>query len=140
MDPRQKPSGHCVVGRVTGDCILLSNPTDFASRVKPRRTQRVDAIGKADQVNEVTHILNVMQQGDAHAAEQLLPLVYEELRQLASRKLAHEAPGQTLNATALVHEAYLRLVDAENTVHWDSRGYVIGFAAAGAIGMQAWWP
>src|SRR5438105_1858057 len=61
-------------------------------------------------MSEVTHILSAIEQGDPHAAEQLLPLVYEELRKLAAQKLAHEKPGQTLQATALVHEAYLRLV------------------------------
>jgi hypothetical protein len=64
-------------------------------------------------MNEVTRILSDIEQGDPHAAEQLLPLVYEELRKLAAQKLAQEAPGQTLEATALVHEAYLRLVDVE---------------------------
>jgi hypothetical protein len=64
-------------------------------------------------MSEVTRILCAIEQGDLHAAEQLLPLVYQELRQLAAQKLAQEAPGQTLQATALVHEAYLRLVDVE---------------------------
>src|SRR5437899_7875811 len=64
-------------------------------------------------MSEVTRILHALEQGDAHAADQLLPLVYEELRQLAAQKLAQEKPGQTLEATALVHEAYLRLVDTE---------------------------
>ena len=63
-------------------------------------------------VNEVTRILSAIEQGDSHAAEQLLPLVYDELRKLAAQKLAQEKPGQTLQATALVHEAYLRLVDS----------------------------
>jgi hypothetical protein len=64
-------------------------------------------------MSEVTRILSAIEQGDAHAAEQLLPLVYDELRKLAAHKLAQEQPGQTLQATALVHEAYLRLVDVE---------------------------
>jgi hypothetical protein len=64
-------------------------------------------------MSEVTSILSAIEQGDPHAAEQLLPLVYEELRKLAADRLAHEKPGQTLDATALVHEAYLRLVDIE---------------------------
>ena len=89
-------------------------------------------------MNDVTHILEVLGHGDVSAADELLPLVCNELRQLASQRLAHEQPGQTLNATALVHEAYLRLVDVEQSKHWESRGYVLGFAAAGAIGMQAW--
>jgi RNA polymerase sigma factor (TIGR02999 family) len=80
-------------------------------------------------MSEVTRILSAIDQGDPHAAEQLLPLVYEELRKLAAAKLAHEKPGQTLQATALVHEAYLRLVDAEQAQHWDSRGHFFAAAA-----------
>src|SRR5271156_1466411 len=72
-------------------------------------------------MNEVTRILSAIEAGDLHAAEQLLPLVYDELRRLAARKLAHESPGQTLQATALVHEAYLRLVGAAPGRQWDSR-------------------
>ena len=72
-------------------------------------------------MSEVTRILSAIEQGDPHAAEQLLPLVYEELRRLAAQKLGQERPGQTLQATALVHEAYLRLVDAERAQHWNSR-------------------
>src|SRR5438128_7897344 len=71
----------------------------------------------------VTRILDQIQQGDPSAAEQLLPLIYDELRGLAARKLAQERPGQTLQATALVHEAYLRLVDVEKAQRWDSRGH-----------------
>ena len=70
---------------------------------------------------EVTRILSAIDQGDPHAAEQLLPLVYDELRRLAAEKMAQEKPGQTLQATALVHEAYLRLVDMDNAPHWNSR-------------------
>jgi RNA polymerase sigma factor (TIGR02999 family) len=84
-------------------------------------------------MNDVTRILSAVEQGDPHAAEQLLPLVYDELRKLAAHKLAQEAPGQTLQATALVHEAYLRLVDAEAARHWDNRGH---FFAAAAEGMR----
>src|SRR5262245_32787531 len=80
-------------------------------------------------VSEVTRILSAIEQGDPSAAEQLLPLVYAELRQLAAQKLAHEQPGQTLQATALVHEAYLRLVDAERAQHWNSRGHFFAAAA-----------
>src|SRR5438094_8986105 len=79
--------------------------------------------------NEVTRILSAIEQGDSEAAAQLLPLVYEELRKLAAQKLAQEKPGQTLQATALVHEAYLRLVDVENVQHWDSRGHFFAAAA-----------
>lgn len=77
----------------------------------------------------VTQILSAMEQGDPAAAEQLLPLVYAELRKLASAKLAQEKPGQTLEPTALVHEAYLRLVDVDQSQHWNSRGHFFGAAA-----------
>jgi RNA polymerase sigma factor (TIGR02999 family) len=80
-------------------------------------------------MNDVTRILSAIEQGDPHAAEQLLPLVYDELRKLAAAKLAQEKPGQTLQATALVHEAYLRLVDTEKAQHWHSRGHFFAAAA-----------
>jgi RNA polymerase sigma factor (TIGR02999 family) len=80
-------------------------------------------------MNDVTCILSVIEQGEPQAAEQLLPLVYDELRRLAAAKLAHEQPGQTLQATALVHEAYLRLVDGEQVPHWDSRRHFFAAAA-----------
>ncbi len=80
-------------------------------------------------MSEVTRILSAIDQGDPHAAEQLLPLVYEELRKLAAQKLAQEKPGQTLQATALVHEAYLRLVDADRPQPWNSRGHFFAAAA-----------
>src|SRR5215207_7837199 len=80
-------------------------------------------------MSEVTRILSAIDQGDPHAAGQLLPLVYEELRSLAAQKLAQERPGQTLQATALVHEAYLRLVGGEPDAHWTSRGHFIAAAA-----------
>lgn len=80
-------------------------------------------------MTDVTLILNAIEQGDPSAAEQLLPLVYNELRKLAAAKLANEKPGQTLQATALVHEAYLRLVDVEKAQQWDSRGHFFGAAA-----------
>ena len=79
-------------------------------------------------MNEVTRILSAFDQGDPHAAEQLLPLVYDELRKLAAQKLAQEMPGQTLQATALVHEAYLRLVDHREQ-QWNSRGHFFAAAA-----------
>jgi RNA polymerase sigma factor (TIGR02999 family) len=78
---------------------------------------------------EVTRILSEIERGDPHAAAQLLPLVYEELRKLAAQKLAQEKPGQTLQATALVHEAYLRLVGADKDQRWDSRGHFFAAAA-----------
>ncbi len=74
-------------------------------------------------MHEVTRILSAIEQGDPQAAEQLLPLVYDELRRLAAEKMAQEKPCQTLQATALVHEAYIRLVDLEKAQHWDSRGH-----------------
>jgi RNA polymerase sigma factor (TIGR02999 family) len=80
-------------------------------------------------MSDVTHILSAIEAGDPHAAEQLLPLVYDELRKLASQKLAQEKPGQTLQATALVHEAYLRLVGADAKHPWDSRGHFFAAAA-----------
>ena len=80
-------------------------------------------------MDEVTRILSAIERGDEQAAGQLLPLVYDELRKLAARKLAHEKPGQTLQATALVHEAYLRLVGQDDAQHWNSRGHF--FAAVG---------
>jgi RNA polymerase sigma factor (TIGR02999 family) len=80
-------------------------------------------------MSEVTRILSQIEQGDPAAAEQLLPLVYSELRKLAAAKLEHEKPGQTLQATALVHEAYLRLVGGENNQPWDGRGHFFAAAA-----------
>jgi RNA polymerase sigma factor (TIGR02999 family) len=80
-------------------------------------------------MSDVTRILSAVEKGDPHAAEQLLPLVYEELRKLAAQRLAQEAPGQTLQATALVHEAYLRLVDVEKAQHWNSRSHFFAAAA-----------
>ena len=80
-------------------------------------------------MSEVTRILSTIEAGDPSAAEQLLPLVYDELRQLAAHKLAQETPGQTLQPTALVHEAYLRLVDVEQAQHWNSRGHFFAAAA-----------
>src|SRR5262245_4651092 len=80
-------------------------------------------------MSDVTRILSAIDQGDPSAAEQLLPLVYDELRQLAAAKLAQEKPGQTLQATALVHEAYLRLVGGDADVHWNGRGHFIAAAA-----------
>jgi RNA polymerase sigma factor (TIGR02999 family) len=80
-------------------------------------------------MNDVTHTLSAIERGDPRAAEQLLPLVYQELRKLAARKLAREKPGQTLQATALVHEAYLRLVDVKRAHDWNSRGHFFAAAA-----------
>ena len=90
--------------------------------VKPRHIE-------AASMPDVTQILSQIESGDPSAAEQLLPLVYEELRKLAAAKLAQEKPGQTLQATSLVHEAYIRLVDVEKAQHWNSRGHFFGAAA-----------
>ena len=84
-------------------------------------------------MSEVTHILSQIEQGDSTAAEQLLPLVYDELRMLAAQKMAQEHPGQTLQATALVHEAYVRLVDVKHAQHFNSRAH---FYAAAAQAMR----
>ncbi|MDG1895299.1 MAG: sigma-70 family RNA polymerase sigma factor [Fuerstiella sp.] len=80
-------------------------------------------------MNDVTQILARVKQGNAVAAEELLPLVYDELRKLAAQRMSHENPGQTLQATALVHEAYLRLVNVDESQHWDSRGHFFAAAA-----------
>lgn len=80
-------------------------------------------------MNEVTAILNAIEEGDHKAADQLLPLVYEELRKLAAARMAEEAPGNTLNATALVHEAYLRLVGPADAARWENRGHFFAAAA-----------
>jgi RNA polymerase sigma factor (TIGR02999 family) len=80
-------------------------------------------------MSEVTQILSAIERGDPQAASQLLPLVYDELRQLAAQKLAHETPGQTLQPTALVHEAYVRLVGGEQEQAWDNRGHFFAAAA-----------
>src|SRR5687768_13457261 len=80
-------------------------------------------------MSDVTRILSQIESGDPAASEQLLPLVYAELRKLAAAKLVQERPGQTLQATALVHEAYLRLVDVNRAQHWNSRGHFFGAAA-----------
>src|SRR3954463_1777315 len=80
-------------------------------------------------MHEVTRILSGLQHGDPRAAAELLPLVYDELRELAAQRMAAERPDHTLEATALVHEAYLRLVDAEKVPHWNTRGHFFGAAA-----------
>jgi RNA polymerase sigma factor (TIGR02999 family) len=80
-------------------------------------------------MSDVTRILQSIEDGDPNAAEELLPLVYDELRKLAAARMAHEKPGQTLQATALVHDAYLRLVDVDKARHWNSRGHFFAAAA-----------
>jgi RNA polymerase sigma factor (TIGR02999 family) len=97
-------------------CLVTGKGRDFSIHIGPA-------------MNDVTRILSAIDQGDPRAAEQLLPLVYDELRQLAAQKMAQERPGQTLDATALVHEAYLRLVGTQNSQQWDSRGHFFAAAA-----------
>ena len=80
-------------------------------------------------MHDVTRILSQIESGDPSAADKLLPLVYDELRKLAAARLAQEKPGQTLQATALVHDAYIRLVDVDKAQHWESRGHFFGAAA-----------
>jgi RNA polymerase sigma factor (TIGR02999 family) len=80
-------------------------------------------------MNEITRVLSAAERGDPQAAEQLLPLVYDELRKLAAERMAREKPGQTLQATALVHEAYLRLIEGQPDQHWDCRGHFFSAAA-----------
>src|ERR1700688_4532775 len=99
------------------------------SQTADRREGAADVPALWVAMSEVTQILSAIEQGDPHAAEQLLPLVYDELRKLAAQKLAQEKPGQTLQATALVHEAYLRLVDTEKAQLWNSRGHFFAAAA-----------
>jgi hypothetical protein len=88
----------------------------------PNQWQDALAGVKLDGMNEITRVLSAIEGGDAAAAEQLLPLVYDELRRLAAQKLARERAGQSWQATALVHEAYVRLVDVEKVQHWNGRG------------------
>ena len=97
-------------------------------RCPPGETSRFPR-DKLANMSEVTHILSAIEQGDPSAAEQLLPLVYDELRKLATQRLAQEKSGQTLQATALVHEAYVRLVDVGQAQNWNSRGHFFAAAA-----------
>jgi RNA polymerase sigma factor (TIGR02999 family) len=94
----------------------------------PRKCAASRYHGSLD-VNQVTQMLMAVQRGDAAAAEKVLPLVYDELRRLAAQRLAAQKPGQTLQPTALVHEAYLRLVDVDNAQRWDGRGHFFAAAA-----------
>src|SRR5262245_31646056 len=107
---------------------MSRGPERASLRPPPCETSRSPR-GRLARMTDVTRILSAIEQGDPHAAEQLLPLLYDELRQLAAQRLAHEAPGQTLEATALVHEAYLRLVDVDKAQHWNSRGHFFAAAA-----------
>jgi RNA polymerase sigma factor (TIGR02999 family) len=112
-----------------GLLMLLACHLATSGRLTPRCWPVNSAAVILDFMSEVTRILSAIEQGDPSAASQLLPLVYDELRQLAAQKLAQEKPGQTLQATALVHEAYLRLVDVDQVQHWNSRGHFFAAAA-----------
>jgi RNA polymerase sigma factor (TIGR02999 family) len=105
-----------------------SRPDDAGAESAPTPAP-TEPVAPAAARGDVTLILSQIEQGDGHAAEQLLPLVYAELRKLAAAKMAQEKPDQTLQATALVHEAYIRLVDTEKAQHWNSRGHFFGAAA-----------
>ena len=107
--------------------MLLARPPPRG--LTPRRWPVTLAAVMLDLMSEVTRILSAIEQGDPSAADQLLPLVYGELRKLAAHKLAHEKPGQTLEATALVHEAYIRLVDVDELQRWNGRGHFFAAAA-----------
>ena len=111
---------------------FLGNPM-FSPRPRKHpvssRWIQVVAVVILKSMSDVTRILFKIEQGDSNAADELLPLVYDELRKLAAAKLAHEKPGQTLQATALVHDAYLRLVDVQKAQHWDSLGHFFAAAA-----------
>ena len=89
-------------------------------------------------MTDVTRILIAIDQGDSHAADKLLPLVYDELRKLAARKLSNERPGETLQATGLVHEAYLRLVGSPSEQKWNGSGHFFAAAAEGMRGASSW--
>src|SRR5262249_1450904 len=107
----------------TSACARMSRGPERASFRPPSCETSRSPRRRLPRMTDGTGILSAIEQGDPHAATQLLPLVYDELRTLAAQKLAHEAPGQTLQATALVHEAYLRLVDVDKAQHWNSRGH-----------------
>ena len=110
--------------RMVGDDVHCDASSD-----EPEANTPSDLDASRNLTGDVTQILSAMEQGDGQAAEQLLPLVYEELRKLAAGKMAQEKPGQTLQATALVHEAYVRLVDVATAQHWDSRRHFFAAAA-----------
>src|SRR5262245_41364058 len=123
-------------GRAAGGAVDHSDRLVFLAwhpatprGLTPRRWPVAAAAVILDRMSEVTRILCAIERGDPAAADQLLPLVYDELRKLAAWKLAREQPGQTLQATALVHEAYLRLVGGVPDAHWDGRGHFFAAAA-----------
>jgi RNA polymerase sigma factor (TIGR02999 family) len=105
------------------------HPFQEDSGISPTVTSSLQAAADQSVVEDVTRILSASENGDQNASAQLLPLVYGQLRELAAAKLANERPGQTLQATALVHEAYIRLVDVEKVQHWDSLRHFFAAAA-----------
>jgi RNA polymerase sigma factor (TIGR02999 family) len=107
---------------------FIAFPT-FVSRSEHRRQLSRSAIQVLEQVNDVTRILNSLDDSGPEATRKLVPIIYDELRRLATAKMAHERPGQTLQATALVHEAWLRLVGSDTPKHWNSRGHFFAAAA-----------
>ena len=118
--------------RVMGDAATAAAPLGPALAQKGASVRPVRRESQTERLmgmNDVTRILFAIEQGKPEAARDLVPLVYEELRKLAAQRLAQEKPGQTFQATALVHEAYLRLVDVEQAQHWNSRGHFFGAAA-----------
>ena len=106
-------------------CQDIVNPFAGWRQAPPRSAENLSVLS----MTEVTRILSAVERGDPRAAEELLPLVYDELRRLAAEKMVQERPGQTLQATALVHEAYVRLVKNEDVSHWNSRGHFFAAAA-----------
>src|SRR5262245_57552048 len=130
---RPRPTEACMV-RMADERALIGRNAFTKPRSGFDRSRRVmlcecvlTILGAG--MTDVTRILSAIEQGDRQASEELLPLVYDELRRLATQRMAAEKPGQTLQATALVHEAYLRLVDVNQTLHWDSRGHFFAAAA-----------
>ena len=137
------------VGPLLVGCVALRRPGSTRSQLKERdawvsqmsrnlnvqeakaafRHHSLSSKVSGAEMSDVTQILSAIEQGDPRASEQLLPLVYEELRRLAAQKMAQEAAGQTLQATALVHDAYIRLVDTEKVQQWNSRGHFFAAAA-----------
>jgi RNA polymerase sigma factor (TIGR02999 family) len=123
--PRPVSDGDCHCDRPVSACQVPA----FATGEPGTGLSTPGSSFRGRLVKEVTRILSDLARGDRHAAEQLLPLVYDELRRLATQKLAQEKPGQTLQATALVHEAYLRLVEVDPSPDWNSRGHFFAAAA-----------
>jgi RNA polymerase sigma factor (TIGR02999 family) len=109
--------------------VSQNNSRSFSGCQNCRQLAPRHAHGMLITMSDITFILEAIEQGDPHASDQLLPLVYDELRKLAAQKMAQEAPGQTLQATALVHEAYVRLVGANSEQSWKSRGHFLCAAA-----------